>query len=164
MYRHEQPNANERSRTPIIYLVDLAGVANVERPPPPFQTRRDRVRFGRKFHQRRRVLRIAQRYLKLGIYTLTVEANGFKNIDNALEVGDVSETVTIEVIKWLREVMNFLCECLISQKYGYKFALEAKPNELHGDIYFPSTGAYLGFINMLDHYTMVSANPEVGHE
>jgi xylose isomerase len=69
-----------------------------------------------------------------------------------------------EAIKWFREAMNFLCEYSISQKYGYKFALEAKPNEPRGDIYFPSTGAYLGFIETLDHPKMVGVNPEVGHE
>src|SRR5215470_5718075 len=69
-----------------------------------------------------------------------------------------------EAIKWFREAMNFLCEYSISQGYGYKFALEAKPNEPRGDIYFPSTGAYLGFINTLDHPEMVGVNPEVAHE
>ncbi|MFN7947826.1 MAG: xylose isomerase [Blastocatellia bacterium] len=69
-----------------------------------------------------------------------------------------------EAVKWFREALNFLCEYNIAQGYGYKFALEAKPNEPRGDIYFPSTGAYLGFINTLDHPEMVGVNPEVGHE
>src|SRR5215468_10021678 len=41
---------------------------------------------------------------------------------------DASKDAT-EAIKWFREAMNFLCEYSISQGYGYKFALEAKPNE-----------------------------------
>lgn len=69
-----------------------------------------------------------------------------------------------EAIKWFREAINFLCEYSNSQGYGYKFAMEAKPNEPRGDIYFPSTGSYLGFINTLDHPEMVGVNPEVGHE
>ena len=69
-----------------------------------------------------------------------------------------------EAIKWFREAMDFLCEYSISQGYGYQFALEAKPNEPRGDIYFPSTGAYLGFIETLAHPKMVGVNPEVGHE
>ena len=69
-----------------------------------------------------------------------------------------------EAIKWFREAMNFLCEYSISQGYGYRFALEAKPNEPRGDMYFPTTGAYLGFIATLDHPEMVGVNPEVGHE
>jgi len=69
-----------------------------------------------------------------------------------------------EAIKWFREAINFLCEYSISQGYDYRFALEAKPNEPRGDIYFPSSGAYLGFIATLDHSEMVGVNPEVGHE
>jgi len=69
-----------------------------------------------------------------------------------------------EAIKWFREAINFLCEYSLAQGYGYKFALEAKPNEPRGDIYFPTTGSYLGFISTLDHPEMVGVNPEVGHE
>ena len=69
-----------------------------------------------------------------------------------------------EAIKWFREAINFLCEYSISQGYDYKFAMEAKPNEPRGDIYFPTSGAYLGFIATLDHPEMVGVNPEVGHE
>jgi xylose isomerase len=69
-----------------------------------------------------------------------------------------------EALKWNREALNFLCEYSIDQKYDYKFALEAKPNEPRGDIYLPTTGAMLGFIATLDHPEMVGVNPEVGHE
>ena len=50
------------------------------------------------------------------------------------------------------------------QRYGFRFALEAKPNEPRGDIYMATTGAYLGFIATLDHPEMVGVNPEVAHE
>ena len=70
----------------------------------------------------------------------------------------------MEAIKWFRHGMNFLCEYAIDQKYSLRFALEAKPNEPRGDIYFPTTGAYLGFIETLDHPEMVGVNPEVAHE
>jgi xylose isomerase len=69
-----------------------------------------------------------------------------------------------EAIKRLREALNYLCEYNISQGYGYKFALEAKPNEPRADIYMPTTGAYLGFIETLEHKDMVGVNPEVAHE
>ena len=36
-------------------------------------------------------------------------------------------------------------------KYGYRFALEAKPNEPRGDIYMATTGNYLGLIPTLAH-------------
>src|SRR5947199_1344662 len=67
-------------------------------------------------------------------------------------------------LKNLRESINYLCEYNIDKKYGFKFALEAKPNEPRGDIYMPTTAAYLGLIPTLDHPDMVGVNPEVAHE
>jgi xylose isomerase len=69
-----------------------------------------------------------------------------------------------DAIKRLREALNYLCEYSIAQDYGYKFALEAKPNEPRADIYMPTTGAYLAFIETLDHSEIVGVNPEVAHE
>lgn len=70
----------------------------------------------------------------------------------------------LEAMKRMREAMNFLCEYAIDQRYDLKFALEAKPNEPRGDIYNPTTGHMLAFINTLDHPEMVGVNPEVAHE
>lgn len=70
----------------------------------------------------------------------------------------------IDAIKRFRDAINFLCEYSIDQGYGYRFALEAKPNEPRGDLYFPTTGHYLAFIETLDHPEMVGVNPEVAHE
>jgi xylose isomerase len=69
-----------------------------------------------------------------------------------------------EAIKRLREAVNALCGYSLDQRYGFRFALEAKPNEPRGDIYMATTGAYLGFIPTLDHPEMVGVNPEVAHE
>lgn len=69
-----------------------------------------------------------------------------------------------EAIKRLREALNYLCEYNIKQGYGYKFAMEAKPNEPRADIYMPTTAAYLAFIETLEHKDMVGVNPEVAHE
>ena len=69
-----------------------------------------------------------------------------------------------EAVKRLREAVNYLCEYNIDRKYGFKFALEAKPNEPRGDIYMATTGNYLGFIPTLDHPEMVGVNPEFAHE
>jgi xylose isomerase len=69
-----------------------------------------------------------------------------------------------EAVKRLREAVNYLCDYSISQKYGYRFALEAKPNEPRGDIYMATTGNYLAFIATLEHDEMVGVNPEVAHE
>jgi len=70
----------------------------------------------------------------------------------------------VEAIKRFREAIDFLCEYARDQKYNLRFALEAKPNEPRGDIYFPTTASYLGFINSLAHPDMVGVNPEVAHE
>jgi xylose isomerase len=70
----------------------------------------------------------------------------------------------IDAIKWNREAMNFLCEYVLDQGYDLKFALEAKPNEPRADIYNPTTGHMLAFIETLDHPEMVGVNPEVAHE
>src|SRR3982074_2345463 len=69
-----------------------------------------------------------------------------------------------EAIKRLREALNYLCEYSLDQNYGYRFALEAKPNEPRADIYMPTTGAYLAFITTLDRPELVGVNPEVAHE
>jgi xylose isomerase len=70
----------------------------------------------------------------------------------------------LEAIKRTREAMNFLCEYTRDHRYDLKFALEAKPNEPRGDIYNPTTGHMLAFIQTLDHPEMVGVNPEVAHE
>jgi xylose isomerase len=69
-----------------------------------------------------------------------------------------------EAVKRLREAVNYLCEYSLDRKYGFKFAMEAKPNEPRGDIYMATTGAYLGFIPTLAHPEMVGVNPEFAHE
>src|SRR6476620_8945813 len=69
-----------------------------------------------------------------------------------------------EAVKRLRDAVNFLCEYSNDRRYGFRFALEAKPNEPRGDIYMATTGAYLGFIPTLAHPDMVGVNPEVAHE
>ena len=70
----------------------------------------------------------------------------------------------MEAVKRFREAVNYLCEYVIDKGYDMKFALEAKPNEPRGDIFFPTTGAYLALIPTLDHPDMVGVNPEFAHE
>jgi xylose isomerase len=70
----------------------------------------------------------------------------------------------VEAIKRSREAMNFFCAYAKDQGYDLKFALEAKPNEPRGDIYNPTTGHMLAFIETLDYPEMVGVNPEVAHE
>ncbi|MCC7350656.1 MAG: xylose isomerase [Phycisphaerales bacterium] len=70
----------------------------------------------------------------------------------------------IEAIKRFREAINFLCEYSLKQRYGYRFAFEAKPNEPRGHMYFAVTGSYLALIPTLDHPDMCGVNPEFAHE
>ena len=70
----------------------------------------------------------------------------------------------VDALKRFREALNFLCEYSVDQGYGYRFALEPKPNEPRGDLFLPTVGAALGFIATLDHADMVGVNPEVAHE
>jgi xylose isomerase len=70
----------------------------------------------------------------------------------------------VEALKRVREALNFLCGYVLDRKYDLRFALEAKPNEPRGDLYFATTASYLAFIGTLDHPDMVGVNPEVAHE
>lgn len=63
-----------------------------------------------------------------------------------------------------RKALDFLCEYSIDRGYGYRFALEAKPNEPRGHMFFATTGHYLALIPRLKHAEMVGVNPEVAHE
>ena len=69
-----------------------------------------------------------------------------------------------EAIRRYREAINYLCEYVVDQGYEMVLALEAKPNEPRGDIFFPTTGHLLHFIETLDRPAMVGVNPEVAHE
>ena len=70
----------------------------------------------------------------------------------------------ITALERYREGFNILGQYVIDQGYNLKFAIEPKPNEPRGDIYLPTIGHALGFIQTLDHPEMVGLNPEVGHE
>ncbi len=70
----------------------------------------------------------------------------------------------LDAIKRFRDALNFLTAYARDQRYDLVFALEAKPNEPRGDIYLPTTGAMLAFIETLDDAAMVGVNPEVAHE
>jgi xylose isomerase len=75
-----------------------------------------------------------------------------------------SSKSALDALKWYRDSLNFLTHYVKDQKYDLVFALEAKPNEPRHDIYLPTTGSILGFIETLDHAEMVGVNPEVAHE
>lgn len=69
----------------------------------------------------------------------------------------------IDAAKWFREALNFLSEYVLDSRYNIKFSLEPKPNEPRGDLYLPTVGSMLAFIETLDHPEMVGVNPETAH-
>jgi xylose isomerase len=63
-----------------------------------------------------------------------------------------------------KEAFDLLTGYVIDQGYQLRFAIEPKPNEPRGDIFLPTIGHALAFINELEHSEMVGLNPEVAHE
>jgi xylose isomerase len=63
-----------------------------------------------------------------------------------------------------KEAIDVLCAYVLDRGYDMRFALEPKPNEPRGDIFLPTVGHALAFIERLEHPEMVGLNPEVGHE
>ncbi|MER3555657.1 MAG: xylose isomerase [Meiothermus sp.] len=70
----------------------------------------------------------------------------------------------LDALSWFRDSLNFLAEYSQEQGYGYRFALEPKPNEPRGDLFLPVVGAALGFIATLDKPELFGLNPEFAHE
>ena len=70
----------------------------------------------------------------------------------------------VVALERMREAFNVLGQYVIDKGYDIKFALEPKPNEPRGDIFLPTIGHALAFINSLEHPELVGVNPEVGHE
>jgi xylose isomerase len=62
------------------------------------------------------------------------------------------------------EALNILCEYARERKYDVRFALEPKPNEPRGDLFLPTVGHALAFVERLEHPEMVGLNPEFAHE
>jgi xylose isomerase len=63
-----------------------------------------------------------------------------------------------------KEAFDILCGYVLEQGYSLRFALEPKPNEPRGDLFLPTIGHALAFIERLEHPELVGLNPEVGHE
>src|SRR3954451_16796756 len=62
------------------------------------------------------------------------------------------------------EAVNALCAYVRERGYDLRFALEPKPNEPRGDIFLPTVGHMLAFIERLEWPGMVGLNPEFAHE
>jgi xylose isomerase len=99
------------------------------------------------------------------------------NIDVAAEVGaavyvcwggrEGCESDTKDVRAALdryKEAFDLLCAYVRERGYPLRFALEPKPNEPRGDLFLPTIGHALAFIDELEDPELVGLNPEVGHE
>jgi xylose isomerase len=62
------------------------------------------------------------------------------------------------------EAVNLCCAYVRERGYTLRFALEPKPNEPRGDLFLPTVGHALAFINELEWPDMVGLNPEFAHE
>ncbi|WFE37389.1 xylose isomerase [Micromonospora sp. WMMD998] len=62
------------------------------------------------------------------------------------------------------EALNLLAQYSEDRGYGYRFAIEPKPNEPRGDILLPTAGHAIAFTYELDRPELFGINPEVGHE
>src|SRR3954454_9633896 len=69
-----------------------------------------------------------------------------------------------DALERYREAINLLVDYSETQGYGFRFALEPKPNEPRGDIFLPTVGHALHFASTLDRPELVGVNPEVAHE
>lgn len=70
----------------------------------------------------------------------------------------------VDALARFKEAIDFLCAYVKDRGYGMRFALEPKPNEPRGDLFLPTVGHALAFIQELDDPAMVGVNPEVAHE
>jgi xylose isomerase len=62
------------------------------------------------------------------------------------------------------EAVNLCCAHARERGYDLRFALEPKPNEPRGDLFLPTVGHALAFIDELEWPDMVGLNPEFAHE
>ena len=69
-----------------------------------------------------------------------------------------------DALERYREAIDVLSDYVVDNGYDLKFAMEPKPNEPRGDIFLPTVGHALHFIETLKRPEMVGFNPEVAHE
>jgi xylose isomerase len=62
------------------------------------------------------------------------------------------------------EAVDLCCAYVREQGLSMRFAIEPKPNEPRGDLFLPTVGHALAFINDLEWPEMVGLNPEFAHE
>src|SRR5690606_21781830 len=63
-----------------------------------------------------------------------------------------------------REGLDTVAGYIKDKGYDLRIGLEPKPNEPRGNIFLPTVGHALAFIEQLEHGDIVGINPETGHE
>ncbi len=76
---------------------------------------------------------------------------------------DAAKDVQLALDRY-KEAVDLCCEYIRGRGYTLRVALEPKPNEPRGDIFLPTVGHALAFINELEWPDMVGLNPEFAHE
>lgn len=76
---------------------------------------------------------------------------------------DAAKDVTAALDRYA-EAVNVCCAHVRERGHDLRFALEPKPNEPRGDLFLPTVGHALAFIEGLEWPDMVGLNPEFAHE
>lgn len=76
---------------------------------------------------------------------------------------DAAKEVRLALDRY-KEAIDLCCEHIRHRHYEMRIALEPKPNEPRGDLFLPTVGHALAFINELECPEMVGLNPEFAHE
>jgi xylose isomerase len=76
---------------------------------------------------------------------------------------DAAKDVRVALDRYA-EAVDACCAYVTDRGYDLRFALEPKPNEPRGDLFLPTIGHALAFIERLEHPEMVGLNPEFAHE
>ena len=93
--------------------------------------------------------------LGAGVYVMWGGREGIE-CDAAKDVGTALDRY--------REAVNVCCAHIRDRGHDLRIALEPKPNEPRGDLFLPTVGHALGFIERLEWPDMVGLNPEFAHE
>ncbi len=76
---------------------------------------------------------------------------------------DAAKDVRLALDRY-KEAVDLCCAYVRSRGYDVRFALEPKPNEPRGNIFLPTVGHALAFVERLEWPEMVGLNPEFAHE
>jgi xylose isomerase len=63
-----------------------------------------------------------------------------------------------------KEAVDVCCQYVVDRGYDVRFAIEPKPNEPRGNLFLPTVGHALAFVERLERPEMVGLNPEFAHE